>query len=112
MEYCSVYTRIWDARSLEDKETLEATLYDYKGAEFLVLEEIGKGVENSVTVPILEDLLRYREDNSLTTVIATNLSPSALSEQYGTSVMSLIKGNFTPMKIEDEDYRLNEYKER
>lgn len=112
MEYCSVYTRVWDARSLEDKETLEATLYDYKGAEFLVLEEIGKGVENSVTVPILEDLLRYREDNSLTTVIATNLSPSALSEQYGTSVMSLIKGNFTPMKIEDEDYRLNEYKER
>ena len=36
MEYCSVYTRVWDARSLEDKETLEATLYDYKGAEFLV----------------------------------------------------------------------------
>lgn len=112
MEYCSLYTRVWDASNLEERQSLEASLYEVKGAEFLVLEEIGKGVENSVTIPILEDLLRYREDNWYTTVIATNLSPKAVKEQYGKSIFSLITGNFTPVKIEDSDYRMSEYRER
>ena len=81
VEYCSVYTRVWDANNLEDREALEAELYEYKATEFLVIEEIGKGVENSVTVPILEDLLRYREDKGLVTIIATNLSPATMKEQ-------------------------------
>lgn len=112
MEYCSIYTRVWDAKSLEDREVLEAELYEYKATEFLVLEEIGKGVENSVTVPILEDLLRYREDKGLVTIIATNLSPMILKEQYGKSVYSLITGNCVPVKIEDSDRRKEEFAER
>ena len=105
VEYCSVYTRVWDANNLEDREALEAELYEYKATEFLVIEEIGKGVENSVTVPILEDLLRYREDKGLVTIIATNLSPATMKEQYGKSIYSLITGNCVPIKIEDVDHR-------
>lgn len=105
VEYCSVYTRVWDANNLEDRESLEAELYEYKATEFLVIEEIGKGVENSVTVPILEDLLRYREDKGLVTIIATNLSPATMKEQYGKSIYSLITGNCVPIKIEDVDHR-------
>ena len=112
MEYCSIYTKVWGAKSLEDREALEAELYEYKATEFLVLEEIGKGVENSVTVPILEDLLRYREDKGLVTIIATNLSPATLKEQYGKSIYSLITGNCVPVKIEDSDRRKEEFAER
>ena len=105
MEYCTMYTRVWDARGLDEKEEMEVELYEYKDAEFLVLEEIGKGVENSVTVPILEDLLRHREDIGAVTIFATNLSPATMKEQYGNSIYSLVTGNCIPIKIEDVDHR-------
>lgn len=108
MEYCNKYTRIWDSRG-EEKDSLTEELFtNYKGVEFLVLEEIGKGVENSTTIPILEDLLRYREDKGYVTIIATNITPDMLKEQYGISIYSLITGACTPIMIEDKDRRRKE----
>lgn len=106
MDYCKEYTRVWDARGLQEREELEERLYtNYKATEFLLLEEIGKGVENSTTIPILEDLLRYREDKGLVTLFCTNLSPTQMKDAYGNSIYSLITGNSTPVKMEDKDRR-------
>lgn len=106
MDYCSVYTRVWDAGNLSERESLEEKLYtNYKATEFLLLEEIGKGVENSTTIPILEDLLRYREDKGLVTIFCTNIHPNKIKELYGNSVYSLITGNSIPVMMEDRDRR-------
>lgn len=110
VEYMSKYTLVWSARSVEDKESAEDDLFNnYKAVEFLVLEEVGKEVDSKASAPILEDLLRYREDNGLVTVICTNLSPKDIENRYGVSVSSLLKGNMTPIKIEGVDKRKEYY---
>lgn len=106
MEYISQYTRMWGAKTPEDKETQESTFYDnFKGVEFLILEEVGKEIESNINVAILEDCLRYREDKGLVTIICTNLTGKNLFERYGASVESLIKGNFTGVKVVGKDRR-------
>ena len=110
VEYMSKYTLVWGARSIEEKESAEDDLYNnYKAVEFLVLEEVGKEVDSKASAPILEDLLRYREDNSLVTIICTNLSPKDLENRYGVSIASLMKGNMTPIRIEGVDKRKEHY---
>lgn len=106
VEYMSQYTLTWGARSIEEKELAEDNLYNnYKAVEFLVLEEVGKEVDSKASAPILEDLLRYREDKGLVTIICTNLSPKDIEIRYGVSVSSLLKGNMTPIRIEGIDKR-------
>lgn len=113
VEYMSRYTLTWGARSIEEKESAEDDLYNnYKAVEFLVLEEVGKEIDSKASAPILEDLLRYREDNGLVTVLCTNLSPKALADKYGASVSSLMKGNMTPICIEGVDKRKEHFNKR
>lgn len=112
-DYVQHYTNVWGATGREQKEELESFLYsEFKGVEFLVLEEIGKEIDSKITAPILEDLLRYREDNSLTTVICTNLDIDSVEDRYGYSITSLIKGNMTPILIEGRDRRGRYYDKR
>lgn len=106
VDYMSKYTLSWSARSIDEKEMVEDDLYNnYKAVEFLVLEEVGKEVDSKASAPILEDLLRYREDRGLVTIICTNLSPRDIENRYGVSVSSLLKGNMTPIRIEGIDKR-------
>lgn len=113
VEYIDKYTKAWNARNVEEREVIESGLYTYyKAVEFLVLEEVGKEIDSKVSAPILEDLLRYREDNGLVTIICTNLNLQLMSERYGESCMSLLKGNMTPVMIESVDKRMSEFKKR
>jgi DNA replication protein DnaC len=113
VEYVTEYTRLWGAKSPDEKEQLEDSLYNnYKAVEFLVLEEVGKEVDSKISAPILEDLLRYREDKGLVTIMCTNITPKVIEEKYGSSVSSLMKGSMTPIKIEGSDKRKEFYEER
>ena len=113
VEYVDKYTKVWNAKSADEKATLEDELYTYyKVVEFLVLEEVGKEIDSKVSAPILEDLLRYREDNGLVTIVCTNLNISLMTERYGESCISLLKGNTTPVMIECEDKRATIFKKR
>ena len=103
--YSGLYTRVWSGRSLDEKTELEEKLYQYKGCEILVLEEIGKNIDSTISTPILEDLLRYREDKGLITIICTNMTLDGVKELYGESVCSLIKGATVPIKIVGDDFR-------
>lgn len=103
--YIGAYTQSWGASKTE-KEVLEDELHEkYKGVEFLVLEEIGKEIDSKIAKPILEDLLRYREEHGLTTVICTNLTADLLRSEYGESIISLINGNMTVISIVSDDLR-------
>ena len=103
MDYVSLYTRAWG--DSEVKQEVEEEINKIKSREFLCIEEIGKENDTKVAVNVLEDLLRYREDNSLPTIICTNLSPKAIKERYGNSIYSLLKGNCVPIKVTGEDKR-------
>lgn len=103
MDYVSLYTRAWG--DSEVKQEVEEEINKIKSREFLCIEEIGKENDTKVAVNVLEDLLRYREDNSLPTIICTNLSPKAVKERYGNSIYSLMKGNCVPIKVSGEDKR-------
>lgn len=112
-EYVTEYTKMWGAKTPEQKEELEELFYaKYKAVEFLVLEEIGKEIDTKVSAPILEDLLRYREDKGFVTIVCTNIKPTDIKDKYGASVGSLIKGNMTPVLIEGVDKRLKFYESR
>ena len=103
--YISAYTESWGANK-DDREVIEANLLDkYKGVEFLVLEEIGKEIDSKIAKPILEDLLRYREEHGLVTIICSNIAPSVIEEEYGASITSIIRGCMTPIKIVSSDKR-------
>lgn len=113
VEYIDKYTAEWSAKNGDEKEEASDRLYTYyKAVEFLVLEEIGKEVDSKVSAPILEDLLRYREDHGLPTIICTNLNVDTLREKYGNSCMSLLQGNMTPITIESKDVRSKSFKKR
>lgn len=112
-DYIAEYTRVWGTKDMHEREELEELFYnDYKGVEFLALEEIGKEVDSKITAPILEDCLRYREEKGFPTIICTNLEPKLIVEKYGNSIGSLIKGNFTPIKIVGNDKRREYYNYR
>lgn len=110
IDYINSYTRAWNARSVDEKDTIEQDFYtNYKAAEFLVLEEVGKEVDSKVSAPILEDCLRYRDEHGLVTIICTNLSYNVLRERYGNSCFSLFQGNMIPVCIEGKDQRPIEF---
>lgn len=105
--YLKIYTSVWSAKREIEKADLEENLYTYyKAVHFLVLEEIGKEIDSKIATPILEDLLRYREENGLPTIICTNLSLSNIHKKYGESVYSLLNGNTVPVVIEGLDMRV------
>ena len=113
MEYITEYTRLWNIKNADEKEQAEGMFYHkYKAVEFLVLEEIGKELDTKLAPTVLEDLLRYREERGLVTIICTNLEPKDVIERYGNSVGSLIKGNFTPVRIVGSDKRTQSYGQR
>ena len=108
--YISEYTSSWN-KSKEDREETEQEVFEkYKSAEFLVLEEIGKEIDSKIAKPILEDLLRYREEQGFVTIICTNMSFKEIEKDYGSSIMSIIKGSMTPVVINDTDKRAKEFK--
>ena len=103
--YISAYTESWGANKSE-REVIEQDLLDkYKGVEFLVLEEIGKEIDSKIAKPILEDLLRYREEHGLSTIICCNLDLPDFRKYYEDSICSLISGSQTVIKIVAKDRR-------
>lgn len=113
VDYVNAYTRMWGVKSVDERDHIEGEFYsNYKGVELLVLDEVGKEIDSKVSAPILEDLLRYREDHGLITIICTNLTIDAFEKRYGQSCVSLVKGNMIPLKISAEDLRERFFKER
>lgn len=110
VDYMTAYTELWNIKDAQDKEDATELFYrNFKAVEFLVLEEIGKEVESKLAPTVLEDLLRYREERGLVTIICSNITPKEVTEKYGASIGSLIKGNFTPIKLVGRDKRLEKY---
>lgn len=104
-KYINEYASSWK-KSGSDAEEIEQEVFEkYKSAEFLVLEEIGKEIDSKIAKPILEDLLRYREEQSYPTIICSNMSIKDILEDYGASIVSIIKGCTTYVRVVSRDRR-------
>lgn len=103
--YVSLYTASW-----KDAALLTEELELVRRREVLVLEEIGKEIDTKITAPILEELLRYRSDHNLLTIVCTNLTLSDIEKKYGVSIASLLKGMCIPICLVAADRRLNTFK--
>lgn len=75
--------------------------------EFLVIDEVGKENFTSTgsNINILEDLLRNATQKGQVIILNTNLNIDELYSQYGSSIESLIKGEFTALKFTEKDFR-------
>lgn len=105
-QYISYYTESWGTKDKDEKEVINTDFYSaYKGVEFLVLEEVGKEIDSKIAKPILEDLLRYREEHGLITIICCNISMKDFKELYGNSIASLVNGNEVIIRIVAKDRR-------
>lgn len=88
------------------REVIDSDLLDrYKGVEFLVLEEVGKEIDSKIAKPILEDLLRYREEHGLVTIICCNMTLEDFKKYYDNSICSIVMGTQTIIKIVGKDRR-------
>lgn len=104
--YIRAYTESWGTSSKAEKDQFDNELFEkYKGVEFLVLEEIGKEIDSKIAKPILEDLLRYREEHGLTTIICCNMHPNDFRKYYEKSICSIINGTQTIINIVGKDRR-------
>lgn len=110
-QYISAYTESWGATKGE-KDVIEQDLLDkYKGVEFLVLEEIGKEIDSKIAKPILEDLLRYREEHGLVTLICCNMTIEDFRKCYENSICSIVNGSQTIVRIVGKDRRQEVFNE-
>jgi DNA replication protein DnaC len=95
-------------------EEIKAEYYAYYlNVDLLVLDEVGKeqSGEKRANVTILEEILRHRNFAELPTIVITNLNPKDFEETYGSSIYSLMKHHFIPIKMAGEDKRKIKYKE-
>lgn len=97
--YIELVTSSWD-----DKEKV-AEKEEFKKYDFLVIDEIGKEIKTSLVNPLIEELLRHRIEKDKNTILITNLPLETLFEEFGASIESILKGNFTPIKMVGKDKR-------
>jgi DNA replication protein DnaC len=81
--------------------------------EFLVIDEIGKEVSlnSGANISLLEELLKYREEKALPTIICSNLTKDKLKEKYGETFYSLITQSMI-LTLPEGDVRNKNFKQR
>lgn len=75
-----------------------------KNVDFLVIDDVGKGFQSKnsdLTPAVFDELMRYRYQRKLPTIITTNASIAKLMEAYGNSVVSLIEGRSLQLFFEN-----------
>jgi DNA replication protein DnaC len=86
--------KVFDRNKLADEEKyiIQQEINNIYDAEFLVIDELGKenNTKSESNVNLLINLLKYREEKGLPTIICTNLSLKVIKERYGETVDSMI----------------------
>ena len=108
-EYINEFSKTWNVAPAEHwggDDPVGMFYHNYKAVDFLVLEELGKERESELALTSLEELLRYREEKGLPTIICTNLHPTKIKERYANSIFSLLRGNFQAIEVVGSDLRV------
>lgn len=81
--------------------------------EFLVIDELGKepDTKKGNEVLLLDELMKYREEKGLPTIICTNLNMQDIEKQYGSTLVSMLKQS-VQFKMEGDDMRKEVFGQR
>lgn len=80
-------------------------LDDIKGSPMLIIDDLGKELKTDWTQSVLYDLVNYRYEHMLPTVITTNLSADELANHCGSAVWSRLYEMCDTVVMQGEDYR-------
>ena len=80
-------------------------LDDIKGVPMLVIDDLGKELKTDWTQSVLYDLINYRYEHLLPTVITTNLTVDELTNHCGGAVWSRLYEMCDTIIMQGKDYR-------
>ena len=78
----------------------------YLTCDLLIIDDLGAEMVNSFTVGIIYNILNTRIVSRKPTIISTNLTPEEIRTRYTDRVASRLFGEFTVMRFEGKDIRM------
>ena len=101
--------RLLEAKEITQLSDKDGQLTAYKTVPVLFLDDLGREPTEvlkygNVTSPITE-LLEYRYNQRLTTIVTTNLEPSEIREKYGDRIADRFNEMFALVKYTGASYR-------
>lgn len=112
------FQRLIDMHFKKEDKYFQERLQEIIESDFLVIDEIGKesrSNKSDYNVAILEEILRTRDTLGRPTILCMNLlldEEDGFYEQYGSSVTSLVEGNFVKIKFTGKSFRYDVTKEK
>lgn len=101
--------RLLEARGIAQLSDKTGTLNIYQTTPLLFIDDLGREPTEvmrygNVTSPITE-LLEYRYNQRLTTIVTTNLEPSEIREKYGDRIADRFNEMFVVVRYTGNSYR-------
>ena len=101
--------RLLEAKEITQLSDKDGQLAAYKTVPVLFLDDLGREPTEvlkygNVTSPITE-LLEYRYNQRLTTIVTTNLEPSEIREKYGDRIADRFNEMFAVVSYTGSSYR-------
>lgn len=93
------------AQDFHSKVNREELMESYSSTKMLVIDEIGRSMQQEKENALLNYILRRRYENMLPTVLISNLSKSDLLKKLGEAVLDRLKETCISLEFEGESFR-------
>lgn len=93
------------AQDFHSKVNREELMESYSSTKMLVIDEIGRSMQQEKENALLNYILRRRYENMLPTVLISNLSKADLLKKLGESVLDRLRETCISLEFEGESYR-------
>lgn len=90
----------------------EKTMQYYKSADVLIIDDLGAETPKDWASEKTFELINYRYNEDLLTIVTTNLNPKEIQSTIGARVFSRLMEMCDVMELTGEDYRLRKYRKR
>ena len=107
-KFISIEEFIFKYESAQDfhaKVNREELMESYSTTKMLVIDEIGRSMQQEKENSLLNYILRRRYENMLPTVLISNLSKADLLKKLGEAVLDRLRETCISLEFEGESYR-------
>lgn len=100
-----LFEDIIGAYKMRGKKNLEDLYNHIYECDLLIIDDLGTEYTNSFVCSQLFELINYRKQNQLATIISTNLEMTSLREVYSERIMSRFIADYTVFKFYGDNIR-------
>ena len=107
-KFISIEELIFKYESAQDfhaKVNREELMESYSSTKMLVIDEIGRSMQQEKENALLNYILRRRYENMLPTVLISNLSKAEILKKLGEAVLDRLRETCISLEFEGESYR-------